>query len=216
MPSSRRWCSKATTGASVGMSGVARRISAPSTTCLRMTTNSSSVSRPGLFSTSSGVLTLPMSCISAASPNSRSSEPSIAQRARLAHRQDRDVHHVGERVVVVVLQRRQREQRGPVLRHRLGEAVDHRARGRSGPAVPPSWRCPRPLRPPMTAWLYSRLKVAMSVASLSTRSSTVTRPTRTCLSAGNGGGAPRPSSPPSSSRRRPASRSLRRSRRDRW
>ena len=42
-----------------------------------MTTNSSSVSRPGLFSTSSGVLTLPMSCISAASPNSRSSEPSI-------------------------------------------------------------------------------------------------------------------------------------------
>ena len=42
-----------------------------------MMSNSSLVSLPGLFRTSSGVLTLPMSCISAAKPNSRSSGPSM-------------------------------------------------------------------------------------------------------------------------------------------
>ena len=51
-----------------------------------------------------------------------------AERPRLPHGEDRDVHHVREGVVVVVLQRRQREQRGAVLGDRLGEAVDHRAR----------------------------------------------------------------------------------------
>src|SRR5215470_15599639 len=50
-----------------------------------------------------------------------------AERPRLSHRQDRHVHHVRERVVVVVLERRQREERGPVLRDRVGEAVDERA-----------------------------------------------------------------------------------------
>ncbi len=35
---------------------------------------------------------------------------------------------MGKRVVVVVFQRRQRQQRGAVLRHRLGQAVDHRPR----------------------------------------------------------------------------------------
>ena len=42
-----------------------------------MTSNSSLLSLPGLFRTSSGVCTLPMSCISAANPNSRSSGPSM-------------------------------------------------------------------------------------------------------------------------------------------
>ena len=52
-----------------------------------------------------------------------------AQAARLTHRQDRDVHHVRECVVVVVLQRGEREERGAVLRDRLRERVDHAARG---------------------------------------------------------------------------------------
>ena len=42
-----------------------------------MIVNSSSVSLSGLFRISFGVLTLPMSCISADRPNSRSSRPSI-------------------------------------------------------------------------------------------------------------------------------------------
>ena len=50
-----------------------------------------------------------------------------AKRPRLRHRQDRHVHHVGEGVVVVLLQRSERHQGRAVLRHRLGEAVDHRA-----------------------------------------------------------------------------------------
>ena len=48
--------------------------------------------------------------------------------ARLSHREDRHVHHVGEGVVVVVLERRQRQQRSAVLRHGLGERVDEAAR----------------------------------------------------------------------------------------
>ena len=53
-----------------------------------------------------------------------------AQAARLGHREDRHVHHVRERVVVVVLQRRQRHQRRAVLHDRLREPVDHRLRRR--------------------------------------------------------------------------------------
>ena len=49
-----------------------------------------------------------------------------AQAARLGHHQDRHVHHVGEGVVVVVLERGERHQRGAVLRHRLGQRVDQR------------------------------------------------------------------------------------------
>ena len=49
--------------------------------------------------------------------------------ARLAHRQDRHVHHVGKRVVVVVLQRREREQRGSVLGHRLRQRIDNSTAG---------------------------------------------------------------------------------------
>ena len=44
--------------------------------------------------------------------------------ARLGHGERRDVHHVRERVVVVLLQRRQRHQRRAVLRDEPGEAVD--------------------------------------------------------------------------------------------
>jgi len=76
-PSSRRWCSKATIDASAGISGVRRRISAPSTEWRRMIANSWSVRLSGLFRISLGVRTLPMSCMSPASPNSRSSEPSM-------------------------------------------------------------------------------------------------------------------------------------------
>ena len=61
----------------VGMSGVRRRISAPSTVCRFMISNSRSSSFSGLLRMSVGVLTLPMSCISAARPNSRSSAPSM-------------------------------------------------------------------------------------------------------------------------------------------
>jgi hypothetical protein len=77
VPSRRRWCSKATIGEIGGTSGVRRRISAPSTTCRFMIANSSSVSFAGLLRISAGVRTLPMSCISPAMPNSRSSGPSI-------------------------------------------------------------------------------------------------------------------------------------------
>ena len=50
------------------------------------------------------------------------------QRARLRHRQRRHVHHVRERVVVVLLQRRQRHQRRPVLRDDVRQAVDDLSR----------------------------------------------------------------------------------------
>src|SRR5438105_4958748 len=50
---------------------------APSTTWRFMIPNSSFVSLSGLFRTSSGVCTFPMSCISAAKPNSRKSGPSM-------------------------------------------------------------------------------------------------------------------------------------------
>src|SRR5256885_1387005 len=53
------------------MSVVVRRISAPSIVCRFMMANSSTVSLSGLFRISAGVLTLPMSCIRAAIPNSR-------------------------------------------------------------------------------------------------------------------------------------------------
>ncbi len=53
-----------------------------------------------------------------------------AKAASLTHREDRHVHHVRERVVVVVLERGQREQRGSVLRDRLREPIDHRSRHR--------------------------------------------------------------------------------------
>ena len=64
-------------GASGVMSGVRRRISAPSSTCRFMTENSRSSRRSGLVRISGGVRTLPMSCIRPATPNSRSSEPSM-------------------------------------------------------------------------------------------------------------------------------------------
>ena len=52
-------------------------------------------------------------------------QPSLdPERPRLAHRQDRHVHHVGERVVVVVAHRGQRHQRGAVLGDRFGEPLD--------------------------------------------------------------------------------------------
>ena len=108
-----------------------------------MMSNSLSVSFSGLFRISVGVLTLPMSCISAASPSSRSSVPSMPSAARLRHRQDRHVHHVRERVVVVVLERRQRDERGAVRRHRLREGI-HSARAAFDPASPRSWPCPTP------------------------------------------------------------------------
>ena len=44
---------------------------------MRITSNSSSVSLSGLLRISVGVRTLPMSCISAARPSSRSVEPSM-------------------------------------------------------------------------------------------------------------------------------------------
>ena len=58
-----------------------------------------------------------------------------AKRSRLRHRQDRHVHHVRERVVVVVLERRERDQRRPILRHRLREVVDELRAERIGLAV---------------------------------------------------------------------------------
>ena len=51
------------------------------------------------------------------------------ERPRLRHRERRDVHHVRERVVVVLLQCRQRHQRGAVLSDQLREAVDDLPRG---------------------------------------------------------------------------------------
>ena len=63
-------------------------------------------------------------------PELAEQRPVDPQPARLAHRQDRHVHHVRERVIVVALERRQRHERRPVLSHRLREAVDHRLGGR--------------------------------------------------------------------------------------
>ena len=58
-------------------------------------------------------------------------QPSFdAERARLAHRQDRHVHHVRERVVVVVAHRGQRHQRGAVLGDGVGQPFDRLQRRR--------------------------------------------------------------------------------------
>ena len=63
-------------------------------------------------------------------------QPSLdPYRARLSHRQDRRVHHVRERVVVVGLHRRQRDERCPVLRDRIGEAF-HGLHGKAGVGPP--------------------------------------------------------------------------------
>jgi len=56
----------ATTGASAGTSGVARRISAPSTTCRFITSNSAGVSTSALVRISSGVRTLPITTVAGA------------------------------------------------------------------------------------------------------------------------------------------------------
>ncbi len=63
-------------------------------------------------------------------------QPELAQQrpvnpeaARLAHGQDRHVHHVRERVVVVILERRQRQERRAILRHRLRERIDNASPG---------------------------------------------------------------------------------------
>jgi hypothetical protein len=50
--------------------------------------------------------------------------PFDPERPRLAHGQDRHVHHVRERVVVVVAHRGQRDERGAILRDRVGQAFD--------------------------------------------------------------------------------------------
>ena len=69
-----------------------------------------------------------MSCIRPAIPNSRSSVPSMPSARAWRHREDRDVHHVRERVVVVALERGEGDERGAILRDGLGERVDHAAR----------------------------------------------------------------------------------------
>jgi hypothetical protein len=58
-------------------------------------------------------------------------QPELAQqtaldpeRAGLTHRQDGHVHHMGERVVVVVAHGREGHQCGPILSHRLGQSFD--------------------------------------------------------------------------------------------
>ena len=66
-----------------------------------------------------------MSCMSAGEAELAEHRAFDPERARLRHREDRHVHHVGERVVVVVLERGEREQRRPVLRDGLGQRVDH-------------------------------------------------------------------------------------------
>ncbi len=181
----RRWCSKATTGASVGTSGVvAQDFGAVDDVALhdrelvvgelvRLVEDLDR--RPHLADVvhQRGEAELAQQ------------RPVDAQPARLAHGQDRDVHHVGEGVVVVVLQRRQRQQRAcgsapPPAPGRRSSCARRSASGR--PSV-----CALSQTSPAadTASLYSRLIVAMSVRLPSTRCSTVTRPTRMCGIAGN-------------------------------
>ena len=103
--------------------------------------------------------------------------------ARLAHGQDRHVHHVRERVVVVVLQRRQRQQRGAVLRDRLRQRIDHAARSvRVGHPLD-SRAVPQRLRH-LDRIVVQPRNVAMSPTLASVCSSTCRRPTRMCGSRG--------------------------------
>ena len=100
-----------------------------------------------------------------------------AEPARLGHRENRHVHHVRERVVVVFLQSRQRHQRRAVVHDRLREIVDHRLRrGRVGLRV--CARVSHTMLATETASAYMRRMVDASVFSSGTRSSSVTRPTR--------------------------------------
>ena len=65
-----------------------------------------------------------------------------AEAARLPHGQDRHVDHVCERVAVVFLERRQREQGRAVLRDFMRERIDDFPPRRPRRAFPPFSRCP--------------------------------------------------------------------------
>ena len=88
--------------------------------------------------------------------------PVDAERARLAHRQDRHVHHVRERVVVVVAHRGQRHQRRAVLRDGLGEPVDRLQRRRARRAALRSAALSQAASAAGTAFEYSCRIAAMS------------------------------------------------------
>ena len=88
-----------------------------------MTASSSSSRRAGLFRISGGVRTLPMSCISAGDAELAEQRAVDPEAARLHHRQDRDVHHVRERVVVHGAHGGERQQRVAVLADGLRQFV---------------------------------------------------------------------------------------------
>ena len=137
--------------------------------------------------------------------------PVDAERARLRHREDRDVHHVREGVVVVFLQRRQRDQGGAVLRHRLRQVVDElRGVARIGRAVAVA-PCPRAGRRGSPRRYRDAESSRRRPTKCSTRSSRLMRPTLMCgsfcrLAAMSAAAAPGPVSPgfrPSSTSARP-------------
>src|SRR5438067_1215127 len=115
---------------------------APSTTCCFITSNSSFVSLSGLLRTSSGVLTLPMSCISAAKPNSRRSVPSTLSARACAiasaeRRRRRPVAEDGDEVPDLVAREtaRQRDLLDAALAQIAREADERRGPARQAVAV---------------------------------------------------------------------------------
>ena len=83
-----------------------------------MIARSSSVSLPGLVSTSSGMRILPMSCSRPATPIARISLRPAAERLGQSHRQHRDVQRMRRRVLIELLELEQRQHHPAVAVHR--------------------------------------------------------------------------------------------------
>ena len=98
-----------------------------------MMRRSSSVSLPGLVSTSIGMRILPMSCSRPATPIARTCRFGTPSDCGQRHRQHRDVERVRRRVLIELLQLQQRQHHAPV-----------------GRASPPTATA-RPPRPPSAA-----------------------------------------------------------------
>ncbi len=120
------WCSYATTIARYGCSCCSRSwksASTPSHGCEAIMRHSSSLSMSGLLRTSSGTRDFPRSWNSAAMPRSYSCNARQPEPATERHREDAHVHRVRERVVVVIADRREPDQRRLLIQDLVDDSL---------------------------------------------------------------------------------------------